>query len=105
MQALIRRKVRVVDKGEILQIKVPFPLPLSWGRTVAPFAPHGIRKVPKPPAAGNADKDGADDSAAEEAAGSFLQVAGIAGTHLVTRLKQDFQVQQITILTPSCEIL
>ena len=39
-QSLVRRKVRVVDPDEIIQIRVPpTPLPLSWGRTVQPYIP------------------------------------------------------------------
>jgi hypothetical protein len=43
LQALIRKKVRVVDRDALVQIKVPFPLPLSWGRTVKPYVPPELR--------------------------------------------------------------
>jgi N6-adenosine-specific RNA methylase IME4 len=36
-QALVRKKVKVADPNEIQYIRVPNPLPLSWGRTIAPF--------------------------------------------------------------------
>lgn len=37
-QALVRKKVKVVDPNEIQYIRVPVPpLPLSWGRTIAPY--------------------------------------------------------------------
>ncbi|KAK9804306.1 hypothetical protein WJX72_006023 [[Myrmecia] bisecta] len=39
-QALIRRKVRAVDKDAINQVRVPNPpLPLSWGHSVQQFVP------------------------------------------------------------------
>ncbi|GAB4822646.1 hypothetical protein N2152v2_009692 [Parachlorella kessleri] len=43
-QALIRRKVRVPDRDEILQLRIPpAPIPLSWGRTVRPYVPEAQR--------------------------------------------------------------
>lgn len=43
-QALVRRRVRVDDPDEIVQIRVPpAPLPLSWGRTVKPYVPVHMR--------------------------------------------------------------
>ena len=39
VQALIRRRVRVVDEDALYRIMVPQPLPLSWGRTVQPYDP------------------------------------------------------------------
>ena len=82
--------MRVVDKGEILQIKVPCPLPLAWGRTVAPYAPPGSSKAPKPVAVDDKADDGNEPLL--EAAGRFLQVAGIGGTSLASKLQQSFQV-------------
>ena len=39
-QALVRRKVKVMDPNEIQYIRIPAaPIPLSWGRTIAPFTP------------------------------------------------------------------
>ena len=38
-QALIRRRVRVVDEDALYRIMVPQPLPLSWGRTVQSYDP------------------------------------------------------------------
>lgn len=32
-------QVRVLDRGAVTHIKVPLPLPLSWGRTVQPYLP------------------------------------------------------------------
>ena len=46
-QALIRRRVRVVEEGALYRIMVPQPLPLSWGRTVQPYDPRH-----QPPPAG-----------------------------------------------------
>ena len=43
MQALIRKKVRAADADALVQIKVPHPLPLSWGRTVKPYVPPELR--------------------------------------------------------------
>ena len=28
-----------MDKDALVQIRIPFPLPLSWGRTVKPYEP------------------------------------------------------------------
>ena len=39
LQALIRRRVRVVEEDALYRIMVPQPLPLSWGRTVQPYDP------------------------------------------------------------------
>ena len=36
-QALVRKKVKVSDPNQLEYIRVPMPLPLSWGRTIAPF--------------------------------------------------------------------
>ena len=33
----------MVDKDALVHIKVPLPLPLAWGRSVAPYAPPGER--------------------------------------------------------------
>lgn len=39
-QALVRRKVKIADPNEIQYIKIPpAPIPLSWGRTIAPYTP------------------------------------------------------------------
>ncbi len=47
-QALIRRKVKVVDRDEIVQLRVPnAPIPLSWGRTVQPYVPMEQREQRK----------------------------------------------------------
>ncbi|KAK9805733.1 hypothetical protein WJX73_003191 [Symbiochloris irregularis] len=92
-QAYIRRKIRVVDRGEILQIKVPFPLPLAWGRTVIPFAPKGVK--PPPPHAAEADAQEADPSKEASPAGRLLQVDSLAGPKLTSLLKQDFQAVMI----------
>lgn len=90
-QAYIRRKVRVVDRGEFLQIKVPFPLPLAWGRTVIPYAPKGV----KPPLPHTAETDAQDAAPSRDEpapAGRLLQVDSLAGPRLTSLLKQDFQV-------------
>lgn len=40
-QALVRRKVKIADPNEIQYIRIPpSPIPLSWGRTVAPLTPQ-----------------------------------------------------------------
>jgi N6-adenosine-specific RNA methylase IME4 len=40
-QALVRKKVKVADPNEIQYIRLPPPpLPLSWGRTIAPYSPQ-----------------------------------------------------------------
>lgn len=44
-QALVRKKVKIVDPNEIQYIRLPVPpLPLSWGRTIAPY---GLEEEPK----------------------------------------------------------
>lgn len=45
-QALVRRKVRVgaSERDEITHLRVPPPpIPVSWGRTVAPYVPAHLR--------------------------------------------------------------
>jgi len=45
-QALVRRRVRVNDPDEIVQIRVPnAPIPLPWGRVVKPYLPRELRGV------------------------------------------------------------
>ena len=39
-QALIRRRVRTMDKDALITLRVPRPLPLSWGRTLTQWAPR-----------------------------------------------------------------
>lgn len=36
--------MRVVDKDALVQIKIPYPLPLSWGRTVQPYVPTAVNE-------------------------------------------------------------
>ena len=81
----------MVDRGDILQIKIPSPLPLAWGRTVAPFVPVGISRVPRAPPADVAAEEAVEE-AAEEPAGSLVEVASMGGSHLTSQLKQSFQV-------------
>lgn len=38
MQALIRKRIQVAEPDAVLQMRIPCPLPLSWGRTVQPFS-------------------------------------------------------------------
>ena len=40
-QALVRKKVKVNDPNQLEYVRIPNPLPLSWGRTIRPF----VRKV------------------------------------------------------------
>lgn len=37
-QALVRKKVKVSDPNQLEYVRIPTPLPLSWGRTIRPFA-------------------------------------------------------------------
>jgi len=75
VQALIRRKVKAVDRGALLHIKVPLPLPLAWGRTVAPYAPPGEARAAAPgPAQGDENVDGNADPAARAAAMDAVRV-------------------------------
>ena len=47
-QALVRRRVRVNDPDEIVQIRVPnAPIPLPWGRNVKPYLPAELRGAKK----------------------------------------------------------
>ncbi|KAL4447954.1 hypothetical protein ABPG75_005173 [Micractinium tetrahymenae] len=64
-QALLRRRVRGGDsREEIVQLRVPPPpIPVSWGRTVAPYVPPHLRgqrqmAVPVPPALLKTIQDG-----------------------------------------------
>lgn len=67
-QALIRRKVKAVDKDALAHIKVPLPLPLAWGRTVAPYTPPGERALAAPAApCGDENVDANADPAARDA--------------------------------------
>lgn len=100
-QALIRRKVRVVDRGEIQQIKIPFPLPLAWGRTVIPYAPDGVRAAPKPTAAEDADAAAAESASESAPEGRLLEVESMQSTTMTPLLKQDFQVV-LLLLLPGC---
>ena len=68
MQALIRRKVKAVDKDALAHIKVPLPLPLAWGRMVAPYTPPGERASTSPAApCGDENVDANADPAARGA--------------------------------------
>jgi hypothetical protein len=69
VQAFIRRKVRLVDKDAITRIMVPGPLPLSWGRTVRPYAPPaqqgalpGPGSTGQPPGAAAEPSSGSDEN-------------------------------------------
>lgn len=45
-QALVRRRVRAEHSGrdDIYQLRVPpAPIPVAWGRTVAPYVPAHLR--------------------------------------------------------------
>ncbi len=44
-QALVRRRVRAGDaRDDIVQLRVPpAPIPVSWGRTAAPYVPPHLR--------------------------------------------------------------
>ena len=68
MQALIRRKVKAIDRDALAHIKVPLPLPLAWGRTVAPYTPPGERAMAVPAApCGDENVDANADPAARNA--------------------------------------
>ncbi|KAL4425126.1 hypothetical protein ABPG77_008231 [Micractinium sp. CCAP 211/92] len=64
-QALVRRRVRAGDaRDDIVQLRVPpAPIPVSWGRTAAPYVPPHLRgqrqmAVPVPPALLKAIQEG-----------------------------------------------
>ena len=47
-KTLVRRRVRISEKTDVVTIRVPGPaLPLSWGRTIAPYQPPGTALVGK----------------------------------------------------------
>jgi N6-adenosine-specific RNA methylase IME4 len=48
-QALIRRRVRAVDRDALFTLRIPRPLPLSWGRVVRPWAPPAATPVAAAP--------------------------------------------------------
>ena len=85
-QALIRRKVRVVDKDALLQIKIPLPLPLSWGRTVQPYFPPELRRRHQV-----AERDENVDSNGARPACQYLEQDRVLATDWVS-LRRDYQV-------------
>lgn len=70
-QALIRRKVKVIDKDALYHVKVPHPLPLSWGRTVKPYEPASVRQEPSVAAA--ADTENVDSSNGQSVGTSYQE--------------------------------
>ncbi|KAK9840812.1 hypothetical protein WJX81_006676 [Elliptochloris bilobata] len=92
-QALIRRKVKAVDKNALVHIKVPLPLPLSWGRTVAPYAPPSERVLSAPAAA--CGDENVDANADPVARAAQTEAVGIVADDVVkadwSSLKTRFQ--------------
>jgi len=69
-QALVRKKVKVNDPNQLEYVRIPNPLPLSWGRTIRPF----VRKV---------EVEREEDSAAENGADGKKQRDVVAEAVLV----------------------
>lgn len=88
-QALIRRKVKVLDKDALYHVKVPSPLPLSWGRTVKPYVPEAIRQQP-PATAVESDAENVDSSNGQHVGTSYMEENDVLEADFKT-LKQPFQ--------------
>ncbi|PRW51014.1 putative aarF domain-containing kinase chloroplastic [Chlorella sorokiniana] len=88
-QALVRRRVRAEggSRDDIYQLRVPpAPIPVAWGRTVAPYVPAHLRSqramaVPVPPALLKAMREGGRgmDIAAMEAS-TYREEASVPDT-------------------------
>ena len=83
-QALIRKKVRVVDKDALVQIKIPFPLPLSWGRNVKPYEPAPCLE---------AQRDGTEDTSDAEPCIRGIEQDSILAMDW-SAVQKDFQVSR-----------
>ena len=90
LQALIRKKVRIVDKDALVQVKVPYPLPLSWGRTVRPYEPPA-------PAQAEAERDESADGSTAMPCRRAIEEDSVLATDW-TSIRRDFQVLQSTTL-------
>ncbi|DBB12314.1 TPA: hypothetical protein ACH3X3_006407 [Trebouxia sp. C0006] len=103
-QALIRRKVKVIDKDALYHVKVPHPLPLSWGRTVKPYEPASVRQQPSAAAAA-ADTENVDSSNGQSVSTSYQEEEDLLDVDFKP-FKQSFQAVLINPgwcgLTASC---
>ncbi|KAL3145500.1 hypothetical protein ABBQ32_003324 [Trebouxia sp. C0010 RCD-2024] len=90
-QALIRRKVKVIDKDALYHVKVPNPLPLSWGRTVKPYEPAADRQLPTATsAAAEANAENVDSSNGQHASTSYQEEEDLLDVDF-KKLSQPFQ--------------
>eukprot|EP00884_Botryococcus_braunii_P022634 jgi/Botrbrau1/9054/Bobra.0376s0028.1 len=85
-QALIRRKVRRHADDSLCQIKVPYPLPVSWGRTVAPYIPaHKLNQ-----GSGQADEN-VSGNGSRPGAAQYYETASIIHFNFRALSKGSFQ--------------
>ena len=75
-----------MDKDALLQIKIPLPLPLSWGRTVQPYVPPELRRCHQV-----AERDENVDSNGARPACQYLEQDRVLATDWAT-LRRDYQV-------------
>lgn len=85
MQALIRRRFKVVDKRSLVRWKVPHPLPLSWGKLALPYRPASKLAALR-------GKTGTEPQHVRESTARFIELPSFAGSHLLNRIQQTFQV-------------
>ena len=69
-------------------LQVPNPLPLSWGRTVKPYEPPGVRQCPAATSAANAENF--DSSNGQQASTSYLEEQDLLDADF-SKVKQPFQ--------------
>lgn len=79
--------MRIVDKDALVQIKIPYPLPLSWGRTVKPYVPTSVGEAQQDT---RADTNGAEPCSREIEQDSILAMDWSA-------LPKDFQASWLEI--------
>lgn len=99
MQALIRKKVRAVDRDALVQIKVPHPLPLSWGRTVQPYVPPELRGSERP----EEGDENIDGNGGPRPCPRALEQDSVLATDW-SSLRQDYQVSALPGFLP-CSIV
>lgn len=78
--------MRIVDKDALVQIKIPFPLPLSWGRTVKPYEPASCVE----------ERDGKPDAGGAEPCSRGIEQDSILAMDW-SALRKDFQVSRATL--------
>ena len=85
-----------MDKEALLQIKIPLPLPLSWGRTVQPYVPPELRSRHQV-----AERDENVDSNGALPAYQYLEQDRVLATDWAS-LRRDYQVCTPSNLVVPC---